>query len=188
VQRTVLSTPSKVKGDSIIAGHNGFARQHRCRWAKAITFYREAMAYGSAGALARSAWKCWVRHQPSPRGLGWDLSGSQAIHLVPLPRSKTPAESTIPRHWQSRRCCPCFCESKGFSVILTSRLTAGRQHLLSTLHERYCRRPCKTRLRLAGSPLPGGSRTLWIATKGFRVLHLFSPLLDLSLRDTNIRL
>jgi hypothetical protein len=32
------------------------------------------------------------------RGREWDLSGSQTIHPVPLPRSKTPAEPTIPRH------------------------------------------------------------------------------------------
>ena len=32
------------------------------------------------------------------RGRERDLSGSQAIHPVPLPRSKTPAEPTIPRH------------------------------------------------------------------------------------------
>ena len=34
------------------------------------------------------------------------------------------------------------------------------QCLLSMLHERRYRRPCKTGFRLAGSPLPGGSRTL----------------------------
>jgi hypothetical protein len=32
------------------------------------------------------------------RGREWDLSGSQAVRPVPLPRSKTPAESTLPRH------------------------------------------------------------------------------------------
>ena len=32
------------------------------------------------------------------RGRERDLSGSQAIRPVPLPRSKTPAEPTIPRH------------------------------------------------------------------------------------------
>jgi hypothetical protein len=31
------------------------------------------------------------------RGREWDLSGSQATHPVPLPRSKTPAEPTFPR-------------------------------------------------------------------------------------------
>jgi hypothetical protein len=31
-------------------------------------------------------------------------------------------------------------------------------HLLPTLQERCCHHPCKTRFRLAGSPLPGGRR------------------------------
>src|SRR5262245_54203273 len=33
----------------------------------------------------------------SPRGHEWDLSGSQAIHPVPLLRSTTPAEPMLPR-------------------------------------------------------------------------------------------
>src|SRR5208282_4238175 len=45
---------------------------------------------------------------------------------------------------------------------------AGLQHLLPTLQEWCCHHPCKAHFRLAGSPLPGGCRTLWIATKGFR--------------------
>ncbi len=44
----------------------------------------------------------------------------------------------------------------------------GLQRPLSTLHERRCRRPCKTRFRLAGSAFAGGRRTLWVALKGFR--------------------
>src|SRR4051812_24623526 len=31
---------------------------------------------------------------------GWDLTGSQAIHPVPLPCSKTPAESMVPHQSQ----------------------------------------------------------------------------------------
>src|SRR5262245_1502513 len=54
-------------------------------------------------------------------------------------------------------------------------------HLLPTLQD-WCRHhPCKARFRLAGSPLPGGSRTLWIATKGFRS-QSHPPFLDLSWR------
>ena len=56
---------------------------------------------------------------------------------------------------------------------------ARLQHLLPTLHEWCCHYPCKARFRLAGSPLPGGSRTLWIAMKGFR-LHFHPPFLDFS--------
>jgi hypothetical protein len=54
-----------------------------------------------------------------------DLSGSQAIRPVPLPRSKTPAEPTIPRHWRSRRCCPRSNDSEGFSMRSISRLLRG---------------------------------------------------------------
>src|SRR6516165_8601101 len=54
-------------------------------------------------------------------------------------------------------------------------------HPLPTLQD-WCRHhPCKARFRLVGSPLPGGSRTLWIATKGFRS-QSHPPFLDLSWR------
>ena len=56
------------------------------------------------------------------RGHERDLTGSQAVHPMPLPRSMTPAEPTIPRLWRSRQCCPCSAESKGFSVSYISRL------------------------------------------------------------------
>ena len=59
------------------------------------------------------------------RGRERDLSGSQAIHPVPLPRSKTPAEPTIPRHWRFRRCCPRLFDSEGFSVRTISGLPRG---------------------------------------------------------------
>ena len=58
---------------------------------------------------------------------------------------------------------------------------ARLQHLLPTLQEWCCHHPCKARFRLAGLPLPGGSRTLWIALKGFR-LHFHPPFLDFSWR------
>jgi hypothetical protein len=51
-----------------------------------------------------------------------DLSGSQAIHPVPLLRSTTPAEPMFPRHGRSHRCCPCQHEGKGFSVTSISGL------------------------------------------------------------------
>ena len=108
------------------------------------------------------------------RGREWDLSGSQAIHPVPMPRSRTPAGSTRPRHGGRVDAAPAPFENKGSSVTTISRLTTGLWHLLSTLHERCCHRPCKTRFRLAGWPLPGGRRTLWIAMKGFR-FYISSP-------------
>ena len=64
---------------------------------------------------------------------------------------------------------------------------ASRRVQLATLAARdrlpasYPIRGCKARFRLAGSPLPGGSRTLWIPTKGFRS-QSHPPFLDLSWR------
>jgi hypothetical protein len=64
---------------------------------------------------------------------------------------------------------------------------AGLRHPLPTLHERRCRRPCKARFRLAGWPLPGGSRTLWIAMKGFRSSSRRPPFQDLACRKLDPR-
>src|SRR6266568_6934045 len=47
-------------------------------------------------------------------GREWDLSGLQAIHPVPLLRSRTPVEPTCPRHLRSRRCCPRCVDGEGF--------------------------------------------------------------------------
>src|SRR3954462_300798 len=65
--------------------------------------------------------------------------------------------------------------------------TAGLRHPLPTLHERRCRRPCKARFRLAGWPLPGGSRTLWIAMKGLRSSSRRPPFQDLACRKLDSR-
>jgi hypothetical protein len=59
------------------------------------------------------------------RGRERDLPGSQAIHPVPLPRSKTPAESTIPRLLRFHRCCPRSFHNEGFSVLAISGLPRG---------------------------------------------------------------
>jgi hypothetical protein len=73
---------------------------------------------------------------------------------IPLPCSKTPAE-------------PVFLAIADFPMLppdpTRRRLqhlhdfeaTAGLQYPLSTLHERRCRHPCKTRFRLAGSASTG---------------------------------
>jgi hypothetical protein len=91
------------------------------------------------------------------RGREWDLSGSQATHPVPLPRSKTPAEPTFPRQLRSRRCCPCANHSKGFSIAHIGA-TAGLKHLLSTLQERCCHRHMQ-------DSLPAG----WLAFTGWEL-------------------
>jgi hypothetical protein len=116
------------------------------------------------------------------RGRERDLPGFQAIHPVPLPRSRTPAESTIPRLLTVPSMLPLLVRQRRLQRINHIGAIARLQHLLPTLQEWCCHRPCKARFRPAGSPLPGGSRTLWITTKGFRSLSR-PPLLDLSWRN-----
>ena len=102
------------------------------------------------------------------RGRERDLPGSQAVHPVPLPRSRTPAESTIPRLFVGLvDAAPASRTAKASACQLFRGSIARLQHLLPTLQEWCCHHPCKARFRLAGLPLPGGSRTLWIALKGF---------------------
>ena len=94
------------------------------------------------------------------RALAWTrvgLSGSQATHPVPLPRSTTPAEPTFPRQWRSRRCCPCCSEDKGFSVLSISGLPRGFSTCCLRFTSDVAITHARTRFRLAGSPLPGGS-------------------------------
>ena len=88
------------------------------------------------------------------RGYKRDLSGSQATHPAPLPCSETPAESVIlalpdfpmlPPVPTRRRL------QRAHDFEANTRL----RYPLSTLHERRCRHPCKTRFRLAGSAFAG---------------------------------
>ena len=116
------------------------------------------------------------------RGRVRDLPGFQAIRPVPLPRSRTPAESTIPRLLTVPSMLPPLVRQRRLQRINHIGAIARLQHLLPTLQEWCCHHPCKARFRLAGSPLPGGSRTLWITAKGFRS-HPRPPLLDLSWRN-----
>ena len=119
------------------------------------------------------------------RGRERDLPGFQAVHPVPLPRSRTPAESTIPRLFVGLvDAAPASRTAKASACQLFRGSITRLQHLLPTLQEWCCHHPCKARFRLAGLPLPGGSRTLWIALKGFRS-HFHSPFLDLSWRYRN---
>ena len=92
------------------------------------------------------------------RGRERDLPGSQAIHPVPLPRSTTPAEPTIPRLFDGFvDAAPALPTARASAVDEFRGSIARLKHLLPTLQEWCCHHPCKARFRLAGSPLPGGS-------------------------------
>ena len=103
------------------------------------------------------------------RGREWDLSGLQAIHPVPLLRSRTPVEPTCPRLIGHVDAAPAFRNAKA-SARMISGLTRSFDTCYRTLHAWRGR----TRARLASdwraAPLPGGRRTLWTATKGFSSL------------------
>src|SRR5262249_27312742 len=116
------------------------------------------------------------------RGRERDLPGSQTIHPVPLPRSATPAEPTIPRLFDGLvNAAPALPMARASAVDEFRGSITRLWHLLPTPQDWCCHHPCKARFRLAGSPLPGGSRTLRIATKGFRS-QSHPPFLDLSWR------
>src|SRR5262249_1929321 len=109
------------------------------------------------------------------RGRERDLPGSQAIHPVPLPRSTTPAEPTIHRLFDgSVDAAPALPTARASALNEFRGSITRLWHLLPMLQDWCCHHPCKARFRLAGSPLPGGSRTLRIATKGFRSIAVSS--------------
>ena len=91
------------------------------------------------------------------RGRERDLPGFQAIRPMPLPRSKTPAEPTIPRLLTASSMLPPLLRQRRLQRNGDVGAIARLQHLLPTLQEWCCHHPCKTCFRLAGSPLPGGS-------------------------------
>ena len=131
---------------------------------------------------SRRAWRKLVRPgtigQPASlcpaccaRGRERDLTGSLAIHPMPLPCSKTPAEPPEPRPWRSRRCCPRIYPNRRPPHAHNLEADTGLQHPLSTLHERRCRRPCKTRFRLAGCAFTGRGSNPLDRFERFQDLH-----------------
>jgi hypothetical protein len=90
----------------------------------------------------------------SIRGREWDLSGLQAIHPVPLLRSRTPVEPTCPRQCRSRRCCPRIPDYEGFSEN-DFGANPQLQHLLPYASRVALPHTCKARFRLAGCAFAG---------------------------------
>jgi hypothetical protein len=87
--------------------------------------------------------------------------------------------------WRSDRCCPQATQAEGLNGYIISRLTQG----FSIRCLRFTSGVAAAHARLASgwraTPLPGGGRTLWTASKGFR-LHLRSPFQDFSCRKGDI--
>jgi len=111
---------------------------------------------------ARNSWSAGVpRPACCAHGRERDLTGFLAIHPMPLPCSKTPAEPTRPRLLAVLPTPPPGYPRRRPQLVHNIEANTGLQHPLSTLHERRCRRPCKTRFRLAGCASTGrGSNPL----------------------------
>lgn len=122
------------------------------------------------------------------RGRIRDLPGSLTILPMPLPSSRTPVGPTSPRRLSVTPVLPPLRGLRRLRTIRTiSGLTTGLQHPLSTLPEHPCGYPGKTRFRLAGLPLPCGSRTRWIATEGFQLTYMAFLLLRAYPGATSLR-
>src|SRR5262245_20174067 len=121
----------------------------------------------SAGALAR--------------GRERDLPGSQTIHPVPLPRSATPAEPTIPRLFDGLVDAAPALPTARASALNEFRGSITRLwHPLPTLQESCCHHPCKARFRLAGLAFTGRASNPLDRCKRFQIIH--PPFLDLAWR------
>src|SRR5436309_3109065 len=116
------------------------------------------------------------------RGRERDLPGSQAIHPVPLPRSTTPAEPTIPRLFDgSVSAAPALPTAKASALHEFRGSIRGFGTCCLRFKSDVATTPAKLASGRLAWPLPGGRRTLWIATKGFRSKS-HPPFLDLSWR------
>ena len=104
--------------------------------------------------------------RPCSRGREWDLSGLQAIHPVPLLRSRTPAEPMHPRLRGRIDAAPAIRTAKA-STMADFGANPKLRHLLSYASRARCRSRAKLASGWLAQPLPGGSRTRWIATRGF---------------------
>ena len=101
--------------------------------------------------------------QPAARLLAHSHVDASGISQVP--RRSVPCLCPGPRPRPDRRTLATTVSSMLPLLTRKQRLqrnvyieaTAGLKHLLSTLHGGCCHCPCKTRFRLAGWPLPGGS-------------------------------
>jgi hypothetical protein len=130
----------------------GFASGFRMPWsfvfASALLMFAKSVirpgALFSAGAPSRLL-SCGHKR---------DLSGFLVTPPVPLPCSETPAEPVflaitafpmLPPDPTRRR----------LQLLHDFEAATGLRYPLSTLHERRCRHPCKTRFRPAGSAFTG---------------------------------
>ena len=141
-----------------------------------------------APGRSKGAFRAGVIVQPATRSAGLlargrerDLPGSQTIHPVPLPRSATPAEPTIPRLFDGLVDAAPALPTARASALNEFRGSITRLwHPLPTLQESCCHHPCKARFRLAGLAFTGRASNPLDRCKRFQIIH--PPFLDLAWR------
>src|SRR5271167_15955 len=136
-----------------------------------------AVALLTSPEEARQARNIWSAGVPIP-GMAhpWARAGSHRFPGDPSHASALlldPGRAGKISPWRSCRCCHRSTQTEGLSGHIISRLTQG----FSIRCLRFTSDVTATHARLASgrraAPLPGGRRTLWITSKGFR-LHPFS--------------
>ena len=110
----------------------------------------DAQAHRRARSIVQPA----LRDRLLPHGHTRDLSGFLVTRPVPLPCSQTPAEPVL-LAIADFPMLPPDPTRRGLRRLHDFEAITGLQYLLSTLHERRCRCPCKTRFRPAGSAFTG---------------------------------
>jgi hypothetical protein len=153
-----------------------FVRFHRPRDPPAFVFavallkgWRPPPGLGTWVPAARSSgYFTWTQAGPlrSP--------GDPSCTFAPL---LDPGRTDVPLPWRSHRCCPRVEHNEGFGRCKFRGSLTQLRYLLSYASRFALPLTRKAGFRLAGWPLPGGRRTLWIATKGFSS-HEHSPFLS----------
>src|SRR5207248_6872095 len=123
-------------------------------------------SFGSC-SLKRAPGRTEVSSRPGPlfvpatpisgllaRGREWDLSGLQAIHPVPLLRSRTPVEPMHPRLTGCIGAAPAIRTAKA-SAMADFGANPQLRHLLPYASRVSLPHTCKARFRLAGSASAG---------------------------------
>ena len=127
---------------------------------------------------------CWSRwHFPFQRPCPRARAGSPRFPGDPSRDSAPvhdPGRPVAPRHSRRFRCCPHMRYGEGVVDLSISRLTPPLRHLLSTLHDRRCRTPCKTRFRLAGCAFTGRESNPLDRDERFQFMASSSPELTLA--------
>jgi hypothetical protein len=176
----VLRLPARAYLLPYCFGHRSHARL-RCLWSQSAPGEFGGSPSGLEHLISRRSFPGVLHTRARAGSHRFPGDPSYAFALLQDPGR---ADKISP--WRSCRCCPRSTQAEGPSGYIISRLTQS----FSIRCLRFTSGVTASRARLTSdwraAPLPGGGRTLWIASKGFR-LHLHSPFQDFSCRKGGLR-